>query len=79
MTPSKARRLLSGLMEKFGRDGILAVPKPAPVSPERHWPPCDCGHSLCPSGQKEAAPPSRAQTLSERVAERNKWSRRGGL
>ncbi|MFE6029133.1 hypothetical protein [Streptomyces niveus] len=52
---SDARSQLSWLTEQFGRDGVLVVPKgrrsEEPLLPGdavHRWPPCECGHSLCP-------------------------------
>lgn len=53
---SKARQGLSRLTERFGRDGVLIVPtadagaEGADLVPGAalRWPPCECGHSLCP-------------------------------
>lgn len=56
MTHSKARKLLAQLTEEFGTDGLLAIPKCDPGGENTdlvpgsalRWPPCECGHSLCP-------------------------------
>lgn len=53
---SKARQGLSRLTERFGKDGVLIVPmadsgaEGADLVPGAalRWPPCECGHSLCP-------------------------------
>ncbi|MFD5187276.1 hypothetical protein ACFWMU_03815 [Streptomyces sp. NPDC058357] len=53
---SKARRNLSRLTGESGRDGVLVVPKSSPDVKDEdlvpgaalRWPPCACGHSLCP-------------------------------
>ncbi|NED80499.1 hypothetical protein G3I76_10435 [Streptomyces sp. SID11233] len=53
---SKARQNLSRLTGRFGTDGVLIVPKSdieaegADLVPGAalRWPPCECGHSLCP-------------------------------
>ncbi|MGN5632410.1 hypothetical protein [Streptomyces sp. AC154] len=53
---SKGRRALSRLTNEFGTDGVLIVPKSgidaegADLVPGAalRWPPCECGHSLCP-------------------------------
>lgn len=64
MTQSNARRFLSRLTEQFGTDGVLVVRTDGrrrseePALPEdavHRWPPCECGHSLCPDyGPPEA-------------------------
>ncbi|MFJ4920343.1 hypothetical protein [Streptomyces sp. NPDC088725] len=83
MKDSKARRFLSRLTEEFGSDGVLIVQKSelaadgadlVPGSALR-WPPCECGHSLCPD-YKEPEDESAHDVLSELVAERNKLSRK---
>jgi hypothetical protein len=86
MTSSEARRFLSRLAGAFGVDGVLVVRKAEPgagaegadLAPGSglRWPACECGHSLCPDYK---SPASLAEELSARVAERNKWSRRGRL
>lgn len=90
MTGSEARRLLSRLVDAFGVDGALVVWKAGPggepgggadgadLAPGSglRWPDCECGHSLCPDYKPPVSP---AEELSARVAERNKWSRRGRL
>ncbi|MFJ4921065.1 hypothetical protein [Streptomyces sp. NPDC088725] len=56
MARSEARRFLTRLSEAFGVDGVLTVEKPetgpqgADLTPNSglRWPPCECGHSLCP-------------------------------
>ncbi|WP_405614880.1 hypothetical protein [Streptomyces sp. NBC_01508] len=56
MTQSNARGILSRLTERFGTDGVLVVRTDGrrsdqPLLPEdavHRWPPCRCGHSLCP-------------------------------
>lgn len=53
---SKARQNLSRLTGQFGADGVLIIPKEesgvegADLVPGAalRWPPCECGHSLCP-------------------------------
>ncbi|MFE6975574.1 hypothetical protein [Streptomyces sp. NPDC057682] len=53
---SKGRRVLSRLTSEFGTDGVLVVPtadsgaEGADLVPGAalRWPPCECGHSLCP-------------------------------
>ncbi|MFF3395471.1 hypothetical protein ACFYW1_31625 [Streptomyces sp. NPDC002669] len=53
---SKARRNLSRLTRASGGDGVLIVPKDDPGADGAdlvpgaalRWPPCECGHSLCP-------------------------------
>lgn len=53
---SKGRRALSRLANEFGTDGVLIVPKADPGADGAdlvpgaalRWPPCECGHSLCP-------------------------------
>lgn len=53
---SKARQRLSLVTGRSGTDGVLIVSKddpgakgadPLPGAALR-WPPCECGHSLCP-------------------------------
>ncbi|MFJ2646704.1 hypothetical protein ACIO1C_08275 [Streptomyces sp. NPDC087420] len=80
---SNARRVLARLTEEFGKDGVLIVPKSDPGAEGAdlipgstlRWPPCECGNSLCPDYEEpsESAP----GTLSARLAERNRRSRRG--
>lgn len=59
MTHSKARRLLSRLTREFGTDGLLIIQTSGPGEESAEgadlvpgsalrWPPCECGHSLCP-------------------------------
>ncbi|MFC8074059.1 hypothetical protein ACFUN8_00800 [Streptomyces sp. NPDC057307] len=56
MTQSNARRQLARLTERFGTDGVLVVRTDGRRSEEpllpgdavHRWPPCECGHSLCP-------------------------------
>lgn len=56
MTRSNARRQLARLTERFGTDGTLVVPTDGrrteepllPGDAVHRWPPCECGHSLCP-------------------------------
>ncbi|MET9919475.1 hypothetical protein ABZZ04_20580 [Streptomyces sp. NPDC006435] len=53
---SKARQNLSRLTGVSGVDGVLIVPKGDPGADGAdlvpgaalRWPPCECGHSLCP-------------------------------
>jgi hypothetical protein len=53
---SGARQNLSRLTSRFGTDGVLVVPKSSPGAGDEdlvpgaalRWPPCECGHSLCP-------------------------------
>ncbi|MFI5898825.1 hypothetical protein [Streptomyces cyaneofuscatus] len=53
---SKARSALRRLTEEAGVDGVLIAPKAAPGQADLdlvpgaalRWPPCRCGHSLCP-------------------------------
>ena len=53
---SRARWNLSRLTGAFGRGGVLVVPKGDPgaggadLAPGAalRWPPCECGHSMCP-------------------------------
>ncbi len=44
------------------------------------WPKCECGQSICPDGKGSGTARGGAGSgaLSARVAERNKWSGRGG-
>jgi hypothetical protein len=56
MTAGNARRRMSLMIAGFGVDGSLVLPKygpgaeggePAPGDALK-WPPCECGHTLCP-------------------------------
>ncbi len=66
MTGSEARRRLSVLIATFGTDGVLVVRKGAPgaegadLAPASAlaWPPCECGHPMCPDYEPPPAPPS---------------------
>ncbi|MFJ9032680.1 hypothetical protein ACIRQP_29950 [Streptomyces sp. NPDC102274] len=68
MTTSEARRLLSLLIETFGANGALLVWKDS-LGGE--------GTGQTPSGDEP--PGGSPEDLSARVAERNKWSSRGGV
>ncbi|MFI6701894.1 hypothetical protein ACIBJC_23495 [Streptomyces sp. NPDC050509] len=58
MKGSEARRRLSLLIAAYGVDGSLVVPaagygpgaEGADLAPggALRWPPCECGHALCP-------------------------------
>jgi hypothetical protein len=60
---SGGRQYFSGLMRELGSDGVLVVPNAKPgrggvdadlvPGAALRWPPCECGHSLCP----DLAPP----------------------
>ncbi|MFJ9207053.1 hypothetical protein [Streptomyces sp. NPDC102264] len=68
MATSEARRLLSLLIATFGADGALLVWKD-PVGGE--------GTGETPPG--DGPPGGSPEELRARVAERNKWSSRGGV
>ncbi|MFE4371165.1 hypothetical protein ACFRMN_23560 [Streptomyces sp. NPDC056835] len=68
MTTSDARRLLSLLIATFGADGALLVWK-EPLGGE--------GVGQAPRGDEPAG--GSPEELSARLAERNKWSSRGGV
>ncbi|MFD7290876.1 hypothetical protein [Streptomyces sp. NPDC059863] len=68
MTTSDARRLLSLLIATFGADGALLVWK-EPAGGE------GAGRTFCDDEPVGGSP----EELSARVAERNKWSSRGGV
>ncbi|MEV6422971.1 hypothetical protein [Streptomyces sp. NPDC051662] len=68
MATSDARRLLSLLIETFGADGALLVWK-EPLGVE--------GEGQAPRGDEPAG--GSPEQLRARVAERNKWSSRGGV
>ncbi|MCL7380677.1 hypothetical protein [Streptomyces sp. 35G-GA-8] len=68
MTTSDARRLLSLLIATFGADGALLVWK-EPAGGE--------GEGRTSRGDEPVG--GSPEELSARVAERNKWSSRGGV
>lgn len=82
---SEARQFLSRLSGAFGVGGVLMVqksnpgPEGADLAPNSAlcWPRCECGSPKCPD--YEAPPGQPPERLSNRVAEANARSRRGGL
>ncbi|MFJ4921000.1 hypothetical protein [Streptomyces sp. NPDC088725] len=66
MSRSEARRSLARLTEKFGRNGVLIVPKDAPGADGAdlvpgsalRWPPCECGSEKCPDAKQAPDPGS---------------------
>ncbi|MFJ4920687.1 hypothetical protein [Streptomyces sp. NPDC088725] len=89
MTRSEARWSLARLTERFGKDGVLIVPKGDPGADGAdlvpgsalRWPPCECGGEKCPDSGPGAEPKplSAAEVLSARLAERNRLSRQERL
>ncbi|MFC9426258.1 hypothetical protein [Streptomyces sp. NPDC056987] len=67
---SEARRRLSLLIAAYGVDGTLVVPaagyapgEGADLTPGSalRWPPCECGHALCPDAPDASGPSGAGQ------------------